>query len=480
MTETAPAANIHEYTVSELSFALKRTIEDAYGLVRVRGEIGRVSRPGSGHIYLDLKDEKSVLAAVIWRGQTGRLKITPEQGLEVICTGKLTTFPGQSRYQIVIEQMEPAGIGALMALLEARRKKLAAEGLFDEAHKKPLPYLPDIIGVVTSPTGAVIRDILHRLSDRFPRRVLIWPVVVQGDKAADQIAEAIRGFNRLSATGKVPRPDLLIVARGGGSVEDLWAFNEENVVRASFESEIPLISAVGHETDTTLIDLVADRRAPTPSAAAEMAVPVRADLVAKVLDLEARTGTAFDRLIRERRSQIDGLARGLPKRDDLLALPGQRLDGVADRLRGALRYHVQQQTTRLSQVARLSDRPLRLAVDRHRRRSIELMDRSSRALTNRVKRAQDRLTAQIRLLDSLSYSGVLERGFVLVRDATGRLVRRAADTSAGQAIALQFADDQRAAVIEGGRGRRGKRPSAPSKPANRAKKSDPNSQGSLF
>ena len=218
MTENDPQGNIHEYTVSELSFALKRTIEDAYGFVRVRGEIGRVSRPGSGHIYLDLKDEKSVLSSVIWRGQAGRLKIAPEQGLEVICTGKLTTFPGQSRYQIVIEQMEPAGIGALMALLEERRKKLAAEGLFDEARKKPLPYLPDIIGVVTSPSGAVIRDILHRLSDRFPRRVLIWPVLVQGNKAADQIAEAVRGFNRLSPTGKVPRPDLLIVARGGGSL----------------------------------------------------------------------------------------------------------------------------------------------------------------------------------------------------------------------------------------------------------------------
>ncbi len=481
MSETLPAAgNVHEYTVSELSFALKRTIEDAYGFVRVRGEIGRVSRPGSGHIYLDLKDEKAVLAGVIWRGQSGRLKIAPEQGLEVVCTGKLTTFPGQSRYQIVIEQMEPAGIGALMALLEERRKKLAAEGLFDEAHKKPLPFLPEIIGVVTSPTGAVIRDILHRLADRFPRHVLIWPVLVQGEKAADQIAEAIKGFNRLTKEGPVPRPDVLIVARGGGSIEDLWAFNEEVVVRASFESEIPLISAVGHETDTTLIDFAADRRAPTPTAAAEMVVPVKADLVANVLDLQARKAKAFNRLLRECRSHLDGLVRGLPKPNDILALPAQRLDAATERLRGSLRYYVQHQTARFMQSARLSHRPLLVAVERHRKRASELMGRLARAQTNALRRIDQQLASKSKLLESLSYSGVLERGFVLVREPSGRLLRRAAETTPGAAVELQFTDGERIAVIGETAGQTRKRGVARSKPARRGSKGGTNPQGSLF
>src|SRR3954462_5479565 len=293
--------NAPEFTVSELSSALKRTVEDAYGHVRVRGEISGFRGPhSSGHCYFALKDESAKIEAVIWRTTHARMRFRPQEGLEVIATGKLTTYPGSSKYQIVIEALEPAGIGALMALMEARKKKLAAEGLFDEARKQLLPWLPEVIGVVTSPTGAVIRDILHRLSDRFPRRVLLWPVAVQGEGAAAQIAAAIEGFNALPPGGAVPRPDLLIVARGGGSLEDLMAFNEEIVVRAAAASAIPLISAVGHETDNTLIDHAADRRAPTPTAAAEMAVPVRLDLVAELSGKTARLSGGLARLFSER------------------------------------------------------------------------------------------------------------------------------------------------------------------------------------
>src|SRR5215204_2318027 len=290
-----PRLNIVEMTVSELSMALKRTVEDAYGYVRVRGELGKVSYHTNGHIYLDLKDDKSCLAGVVWRTAAPRIKLKLEAGLEVVVTGRITTYPGKSRYQIAIETLEPAGLGALMALVEQRKKKLAAEGLFDAARKQLLPFLPHVIGVITSPTGAVIRDILHRLADRFPRRVLVWPVKVQGEGSAEQVAGAIRGFNALAPNGRIPRPDLLIVARGGGSLEDLWSFNEEIVVRAAAESMIPLISAVGHETDVTLIDFASDVRAPTPTAAAEMAVPVRSELFVEVESLARRTMVCWQR-----------------------------------------------------------------------------------------------------------------------------------------------------------------------------------------
>ncbi len=303
-------ANRPEFTVGELSAALKRTVEDAFGHVRVRGEISGFKRAASGHLYLSLKDDTAVLDAVCWKGVAAGLRFKPEDGLEVICTGRITTYPGRSKYQIVIEAMEPAGIGALMALLEERKRKLAAEGLFAPERKKPRPYLPEVIGVVTSPTGAVIRDILHRLADRFPRHVLIWPVLVQGEGAAEQIARAIEGFNAIAEGGEVPRPDVLIVARGGGSLEDLWAFNEEVVVRAAAASVIPLISAVGHETDTTLIDYASDLRAPTPTAAAELAVPVRADLIDAVDDLALRQRRAVNRFVTDRRDRLTGLARG--------------------------------------------------------------------------------------------------------------------------------------------------------------------------
>ena len=308
-----PAGNLHEFSVSELAGSLKRTVEDAFGHVRVRGELGRVVVAKSGHVYFDIKDERAVIASIAWKGTAARFRFRPEEGLEVVIEGKLSTYPGRSQYQLIVESMEPAGAGALMALLEERKRQFAAEGLFDPARKKPIPFLPKTIGVVTSPTGAVIRDILHRLQDRFPRHVLLWPVLVQGEKAAEQIAEAIRGFNALSPDGPVPRPDVLIVARGGGSIEDLWGFNEEIVVRAAADSDIPLISAVGHETDTTLIDFVSDRRAPTPTGAAEMAVPVRAELKSDIDALAARLVSGLSRHIERRRTELRGVVRAMPK-----------------------------------------------------------------------------------------------------------------------------------------------------------------------
>src|ERR1700674_4378481 len=328
--------NLPEFTVSEISQAVKRTLEGNFERVRVRGEISGFKRAASGHLYFALKDEEAKLDGVCWRGTAGRLAIAPEDGLEVIATGRISSYPRRSSYQLIIESLELAGEGALLKLLEERRKKLAAEGLFDPARKQALPFLPEVIGVVTSPTGAVIRDILHRLRDRFPRHVLIWPVLVQGEGAKDQIAAAIAGFNAIVPGGKVPRPDLLIVARGGGSLEDLWAFNEEIVVRAAAESRIPLISAVGHETDTTLIDFAADVRAPTPTAAAEMAVPVRAELVTQVGDLARRNLACWRRGVEVKRRELRGLMRAWPRAEALLSLPRQRVDAAAERLARAL------------------------------------------------------------------------------------------------------------------------------------------------
>ncbi len=328
--------NSPEYTVSELSNAVKRVVEGEFGLIRLRGEVGRVSRPASGHLYFDLKDDRNVIAAISWRGQVAKMQVRPEEGMEVVATGRMTTFPGQSKYQIIVEDGAPAGAGALMAMLEKRKAALGAEGLFDPARKKPIPYLPQVIGVVTSPSGAVIRDILHRLRDRFARHVLIWPVAVQGQACASEVAGAIRGFNAIVAGGPIPRPDLIIVARGGGSLEDLWGFNEEIVVRAAAASQIPLISAVGHETDTTLIDYAADLRAPTPTAAAEMAVPVRADLLASVADLSARQMRGWRSTLDRRDQRLRDLGRALPRLDALLSAPRQRFDAASQRLGGAL------------------------------------------------------------------------------------------------------------------------------------------------
>jgi exodeoxyribonuclease VII large subunit len=446
----AAGANVLEYTVSELSQALRRTVEDTYGYVRVRGELGRVSRPGSGHVYLDLKDDKAVLAGVIWKGVAAGLRIKPEQGLEVIVTGKLTTFPGQSKYQIVIDAMEPAGLGALMALLEERRKKLAAEGLFDDARKQPIPYLPRVIGVVTSPTGAVIRDILHRLADRFPTRVLVWPARVQGDKCAAEVAAGIRGFNALQPGGAVPRPDLIIVARGGGSLEDLWGFNEEEVVRAAAESAIPLIAAVGHETDWTLIDHAADARCPTPTAAAERAVPVRADLVSMVAELARRQARALWRIHEERKGALLAAARGLPRLADLLAMPRQRFDAVGDRLPRALRACTQTARSRLTTAgARLSPHALRQQVARHRADVTKCAARMRPAFARALLQRRQALSSQTKLLASLSYRSVLARGFALVHGPDDAPVRCAADASPGLQVEVEFHDGRAPARFEG-------------------------------
>lgn len=346
--QPSAAGNLREYSVSELSNHLKRSVEDGFSWVRVRGEISRVSRHSSGHCYFDLKDDRAVLASIIWKGTFPRIRVKPEQGLEVVCSGRITTFPSQSKYQIIVEEMELAGVGALMAMLEARKKKLAGEGLFDPERKKKVPFLPNVIGVVSSPTGAVIRDIMHRLGDRCPRRVLLWPVSVQGDRAASDVAAAIRGFNQFPRNG-IPRPDVLIVARGGGSFEDLLPFSDEEVVRAAAKSSIPLISAVGHETDTTLIDYAADIRAPTPSAAAEMAVPVLRDCAEHVAGLQQRQLRAISRAMDQRKRQLMGLVRSLPRLNSLFALPRQRFDTCAGRLRQALFVNLQRQRARFAQ-----------------------------------------------------------------------------------------------------------------------------------
>ncbi|WP_321394350.1 exodeoxyribonuclease VII large subunit [Emcibacter sp.] len=470
------SSNAPEYSVTELSLSLKRYVEENFGYVRVRGEISGFKQAASGHVYLALKDEKSVLDGVMWKGTAGRLNFRPEDGLEVICTGKLTTYPGRSKYQIVIERMEPAGAGALMALLEERKKKLAAEGLFDPARKKPIPYLPEVIGVVTSPTGAVIRDILHRLHDRFPRRVLVWPVLVQGEGAADQITEAIEGFNNMPVGGDLPRPDVLIVARGGGSLEDLWSFNEERVVRAAAASEIPLISAVGHETDTTLIDYASDRRAPTPTAAAEMAVPVRADLVYTVEDLAARQNRATQRLLAERRQRVEGLGRGLPKPQDLLSLSQQRFDDMAERLPRALKNLSERQKLRLTTVGqRLRSEVLVRDIRRQTERIGELGARLDRAAQRQLDQHRRALDSSTRLFDSLNYKRVLDRGYAVIRDAAGKAVTLAGDIRPGDGLDIEFRDGHVTARAEAGGA-----PPAPKKPKKATKPADDGRQESLF
>jgi exodeoxyribonuclease VII large subunit len=443
--------NSQEYTVSELSSALKRTVESTYDHVRVRGEISGFRGPhSSGHCYFALKDDSAKIEAVIWKGVHGRMRFKPQEGLEVIATGKLTTYPGSSKYQIVIEAIEPAGVGALMALMEERKKKLAAEGLFDEARKQLLPWLPEVIGVVTSPTGAVIRDILHRLEDRFPRHVLVWPVRVQGEGSAEQIAAAIHGFNALEQSGKIPRPDLLIVARGGGSLEDLWSFNEEIVVRAAAESMIPLISAVGHETDVTLIDFAADKRAPTPTAAAEMAVPVRAELFVEVTSLERRAMLCWQRGQEARRSELRAAVRALPKATELLDVPRQRLDRASAQLPRALRANAHVYERRLSAIGgRLTVTTLRAQIERGKEKVARLATSARRCADLHIQQRDTRLRYVSQLLNALSYKGVLERGFALVRDEQGQPLHAAANVGSGQRLSIEFADGRVDATADG-------------------------------
>jgi exodeoxyribonuclease VII large subunit len=451
MSEPA-RANLPEFSVSEISAALKRTVEDSFPFVRVRGEISGLKFHSSGHVYFDLKDDKCVLNAVIWKMTARGLKVRPQAGLEVVCTGRISTYGGSSRYQLIVEQVELAGLGALMAMLEERKKKLAAEGLFDEARKKKLPFLPVVVGVVTSPTGAVIRDIMHRLEARFPRRVLLWPVAVQGERAAAEIAAAIRGFGTFPKDG-LPRPDVLIVARGGGSIEDLMAFNEEVVIRAVAECEIPVISAVGHETDTTLIDFVSDVRAPTPTAAAEMAVPVRTELLGQTLDLQGRMLRCFSVGLERRRETLRQVARVLPRADQLFAQQRQRYDVVAERLTNALRRNLEvHRRAYIEAAAQLRPAGLLQRMTQGTERTHALAMRIERCQRARLAEAAGRLEGLARVLDSVSHRAVLARGFALVRGADGALRREAAGIVRGESLSLTFGDGTVAVIAGEGAG----------------------------
>jgi exodeoxyribonuclease VII large subunit len=459
MTDAAPESeaaptedgNAKPYSVSELAFALKRTLEDAYGFVRLRGEISKVTHHSNGHVYLTLKDERAAIDGVVWKGQVRGLGIRPEQGLEVIVTGKITSYPAGSRYQIVIETMEAAGVGALLAQLERLKAKLAAEGLFAVERKQPLPSMPAVVGVITSPTGAVIRDILHRIRDRWPCRVIVWPVVVQGDSAAAQVSAAIRGFEALGEGGPVPRPDVLIVARGGGSVEDLWPFNDETLARTVAACTIPLISAVGHETDTTLIDFVSDRRAPTPTAAAEMATPVLAELKALVGDLGARMHRCGGRAVEDRRGRVEAAGRALTRVTDQVELATQRFGIVSGRLAAGLAKNAAAHERDLVRVAsRLS--PLLLqrpqAVQRQRLEGVAL--RLQPGVLRGLERAGERLAALSKLYVSVDPDRPLQRGFARVTRADGSIVHAGAILAGGEAVAIKFGDQvTRQAVIEG-------------------------------
>jgi len=495
-------SNAPEFTVSELSGAVRRLVEGEFSHVRVRGEIGRVSRPRSGHVYLDLKDDRNVLSGVIWKGTATRMRTKPEEGLEVIVTGRITTFGGQSKYQIVIDDIRPAGVGAMMAMLERRRKELEAEGLFAEEGKKPLPFLPDVIGVITSPSGAVIRDILHRLRDRFPRRVLVWPVAVQGERCPAEVARAIQGFNGLPANGEIARPDLLIVARGGGSIEDLWGFNEESVVRAVAASDIPLISAVGHETDTTLIDFAADCRAPTPTAAAELAVPVRLELVARLEAVDARQARAMTQAINLHAQRLLDISRALPRAEALMSAASQRLDLWSGRLPRALatvarerrlrlveansllhpatlarsiadrRRLMEQAGGRLAPGLRRSLRDLRRVleqrsvflrtsrpqsdVERKRASLDQFSARLETAASLRIDGWSRRLDALERLRQTLGYAATLRRGYAVVR-GNGVVVTTKAGAQASAGLEIEFSDGKLRLV---GRRVRGKKPSS--------------------
>ncbi len=507
--DDAPGRNTPEYTVSEISGAVKRTIEGTFGRVRVRGEVGRVMLARSGHLYFDIKDDRSVLAAVSWKGQVARLSIRPEEGMEVIVTGRMTTFGAQSKYQLNVDDVQVAGEGALMAMLEKRKKKLAAEGLFAPERKRPLPFLPEVIGVITSPQGAVIRDILHRLRERFPRHVLIWPVAVQGDACAPQVAAAIEGFNALPEGGPIPRPDLLIVARGGGSVEDLWGFNEEAVARAAAASQIPLISAVGHETDTTLIDYVSDKRAPTPTAAAEIAVPVRLELLGWVEEQGTRLSRAATDTIARRAQRLADLSRALPRAQSLLDSPRQRLDRAGERLPAALRQRAAAARIQLARAGaglrlqllanRLADArgklaaqarrlppalartasekrreykrlQVRLSSERQRMRiaaarsELALLEsRLGRAFVQVTTARRTRLDALERMRQSLGYTETLKRGYAVVR-GDGAVVTSKAGAAQARRLEIEFADGR---LKLGAAGRARKAPGSPE-------------QGSLF
>ena len=444
LQEQTVRSNVPELSVSELAFSLKKTLEDTYGRVRVRGELSRVTIPGSGHMYADIKDENALINTVCWKGTLSKLSVRPEEGLEVICTGRISTYPARSNYQLIVEDMTLAGEGALLKMLEERKKKLASEGLFEAERKKKLPFIPSRIGVITSPTGAVIRDIMHRLNDRFPRPVLLWPVLVQGDGAAEQIADAIRGFNALKENLK---PDLLILARGGGSLEDLMAFNEEVAVRAVSDSEIPLISAVGHETDTTLVDYASDMRAPTPTGAAEMAVPRRIDLLSQVSDAESRLLAACDRNLRDAKEKLANISARLGDPRKLLELKSQSLDHQVHKLTSAFDSGLSKRRERLTKQSALLRHPKSLLSEKDRH--VQYMSKRLEAIRPKlIERHNEKLVALVRMLNSLSFENVIKRGFVLVRDNEGRPIMDSSDTKQDQKVDLQFRDGILGAYID--------------------------------
>ena len=495
--------NVPEFSVSQLANQVKKALEDSFGHIRLKGEISGYRGPhSSGHCYFALKDEKARVDAVIWRGVFGKLKFKPEEGMEVIATGKISSYPGSSKYQIVIETMEPAGVGALMALLEERKKKLASEGLFEDSRKQPIPFLPKTVGIVTSPTGAVIRDMMHGFRERFPTHVILWPVRVQGETSAQEVTEAIRGFNNLTEKDNVQKPDLLIVARGGGSLEDLWGFNEENVARAVAESKIPVISAVGHETDWTIIDWVADARAPTPTKAAEWSVPKYSELVDKLSESGIRLSRTTRRYLEEMRSQLNGLSRGLPNLQDLLGLPRQRLDSYSSRLAPALKANAHTKRTHYLSVqgrftpslekllgqkaiayqkvtSRLTPSGLKYKISNLSQNLEGVTLRAQRTMQHSLQQRQASLETHSKLLGSLGYQSVLRRGFAIARDETGKMVRSAPALKVSEKLDLEFADGHIQTQIIANEG--GNKTKAPAKKtSNKKTKSAGTDQGSLF
>ena len=435
------------YSVGEFSHVIKKLVETNFSYIRIRGEISRPSFPGSGHVYFTLKDADGTIAAIIWKYTLPRLSIRPEEGMEVICTGKITTFSGQSKYQIIVDSMEVAGEGALLKMLEDRRKKLLAEGLFKQEHKKPIPYLPERIGVITSPSGAVIKDILHRLSDRFPSHVYLWPVAVQGDGSAKQIANAIYSFNQLTDKTNIKKPDLLIVARGGGSLEDLWSFNEEIVVRSVFNSSIPVISAVGHETDTTLIDFVSDLRAPTPTGAAEKSVPVRDELLARINQLKLRLNASYTNKINNNKDRLNSLVRLLGKPDQIFDNKNQKLDFIYKDIERLFKSIFVDQKNKINQYAqRLT--PPKILINNLDAKTKLLDTRFKNYLENIISRKETKLVSLSQLLESSSFNRILDRGFSLVMDNQGKPIKLSSEAPKKANVQIKFSDKIRSAQLD--------------------------------
>ncbi|MDA0763162.1 MAG: exodeoxyribonuclease VII large subunit [Proteobacteria bacterium] len=446
-SQTNSVSNNPVYSVGEFSHVIKKLVETNFSYVRIRGEISRPSFPGSGHVYFTLKDADGTIAAIIWKYTIPRLSVKPEEGMEVICTGKITTFAGQSKYQIIVDNMEVAGEGALLKMLEDRRKKLLAEGLFNPEHKKPIPYLPEIIAVITSPSGAVIKDILHRLSDRFPSHVYIWPVAVQGEGSAKQVSNAIDQLNQLSKETNVKRPDLIIVARGGGSLEDLWSFNEEIVVRSVFNSTIPIISAVGHETDTTLIDFVSDLRAPTPTGAAEKSVPVRDELKARVGELGLRIHSSFLSKVNNNKDHLRNLVRLLGKPDQILDNKNQKLDYTFKDLENLFQNIFVDQKNKISQFAQRLLPPKVLINNLDAKKQL-LDTRFRNLIENLIDKKQTRFISSGKLLEAASFKRVLDRGFSLVMDSEGNPIKLSSQASNKALVNIKFADETRSAQLD--------------------------------